>query len=241
MQQRQLRLGDVLDDYCPRERRVTNHVVVAMIGADVKQTRCTTCDADHEYKHARVPKQRRKSAEPAALYAQVASAAPKRVAHEPPAGGADEHAAGAAAVETSPHEADLVTPNEAEASAASGDTGVGAAPAAEQADHEFEAVHRPLIRATLPRAEGQPPPQRPAPDFTVRQPGGRPGRFRPRHDRGGGGQFGNGNRSGGNVAGGYGSTRGGPPRHQGSRPQGVMTHSPHHRQHGHGSGRKRSK
>ena len=52
MQQRQLRLGDILDDYCPRERRLTNHVVVAMIGDDVKQTRCTTCDADHEYKHA---------------------------------------------------------------------------------------------------------------------------------------------------------------------------------------------
>ena len=32
MQQRQPRLGDVLDDYCPRERRLTNHVVVAMIG-----------------------------------------------------------------------------------------------------------------------------------------------------------------------------------------------------------------
>ena len=52
MQQRQLRLGDILDDYCPRERRLTNHVVVAMVGDDVKQTRCTTCDADHEYKHA---------------------------------------------------------------------------------------------------------------------------------------------------------------------------------------------
>ena len=31
MQQRRLRLGDILDDYCPRERRITNHVVVAMI------------------------------------------------------------------------------------------------------------------------------------------------------------------------------------------------------------------
>ena len=36
MQQRQLRLGDILDDYCPRERRVTNHAVVAMIGEAVK-------------------------------------------------------------------------------------------------------------------------------------------------------------------------------------------------------------
>src|SRR5882672_4566223 len=82
MQQRQLRLGDILDDYCPRERRVTNHAVVAMVGADVKQTRCTTCDAEHEYKHAKVPRQRRKTETPAALYAQVLANGPKRVAHE---------------------------------------------------------------------------------------------------------------------------------------------------------------
>ena len=41
MQQRRLRLGDILDDYCPRERRITNHAVVAMIEDEVKQTRCT--------------------------------------------------------------------------------------------------------------------------------------------------------------------------------------------------------
>src|SRR5512141_2026792 len=78
MQQRQLRLGDILDAYCPRERRVTNHAVVAMVGEDVKQTRCTTCDTEHEYKHAKVPRQRRKN-EPAALFSQVAAGAPKRV------------------------------------------------------------------------------------------------------------------------------------------------------------------
>src|SRR5438105_2127725 len=82
MQQRQLRLGDILDDYCPRERRVTNHVVVAMVGEDVKQTRCTTCDTEHPFKHARVPRQRRKPDAPAALYAQVLAGGPKRVAHE---------------------------------------------------------------------------------------------------------------------------------------------------------------
>src|SRR6187397_1227461 len=80
MQQRQPRLGDILDDYCPRERRVTNHAVVAMVGADVKQTRCTTCDAEHEFKHAKVPRQRRKSESAAALQASaVAGAVPKRV------------------------------------------------------------------------------------------------------------------------------------------------------------------
>src|SRR5579862_5675150 len=78
MQQRQLRLGDILDDYCPRERRVTNHAVVAMIGEEVRQTRCTTCEADHEYKHAKVPRQRKKDT-PAALTSQILAGAPKRV------------------------------------------------------------------------------------------------------------------------------------------------------------------
>src|SRR3954468_4896310 len=90
MQQRQLRLGDILDDYCPRERRVTNHAVVAMLENEVKQTRCTTCDTEHEYKHAKVPRQRRKSETPAALYSQVLANAPKRVTHDGGTNGSGE-------------------------------------------------------------------------------------------------------------------------------------------------------
>src|SRR4051812_30542440 len=62
MQQRRLRLGDILDDYCPRERRITNHVIVAMIDDDVRQTRCSPWDAGHEYKQAKAPAPRRKKA-----------------------------------------------------------------------------------------------------------------------------------------------------------------------------------
>src|ERR671913_1696084 len=62
MTQRRPRLGDILDDYCPRERRITNHAVVAMIEDDVRQTRCSTCDAEHEYKQAKAPTLRRKKA-----------------------------------------------------------------------------------------------------------------------------------------------------------------------------------
>src|SRR5215208_320450 len=75
MEQRTLRLGDILDDYCPRERRVTNHAVVAMIEQGVKQTRCTTCDAEHVYKGGREPR-RRKKAEPGALYREVLAGMP---------------------------------------------------------------------------------------------------------------------------------------------------------------------
>src|SRR5215470_14609875 len=70
MDQRRLRLGDILDDYCPRERRVTNHAVVAMIEEDVKQTRCTTCDAEHVYKGGKAPR-RKKSESTGALYKEV--------------------------------------------------------------------------------------------------------------------------------------------------------------------------
>src|SRR5438477_7020710 len=80
MQQRQLRPGDVLDDYCPRERRLTNHVVVAMIGDDIKQTRCITCDADHDYKHARVPRQRKKSEAPGTLTSVAPG--PRKIVHD---------------------------------------------------------------------------------------------------------------------------------------------------------------
>ncbi|HKB13280.1 MAG TPA: hypothetical protein VKD69_21595 [Vicinamibacterales bacterium] len=256
MQQRQLRLGDILDDYCPRERRLTNHAIVAMIGDDVKQTRCTTCDAEHEYKHAKVPRQRRKSETPAALYAQVAASGPKRVAHEAaPAATTDNAPNGAV-----PHEEPLETPAEIEpALAAPPATRVAepepAPPAAHAAaDHDAEIdehdddregergdeegpIHRRLIRASLPRPEGQQPPARPIPEFTIRQPGGRPNRFRPRHQRGGasgggGHQFG-GNRANGNVHGARGMRQGG-----GGRPQGGGTTG---RRHNQGGGRKRSK
>src|SRR5918998_5108324 len=81
MQQRRLRLGDILDDYCPRERRITNHAVVAMIEDEVKQTRCTTCDADHEYKQARIPAQRRKKESVPGLPGDLAGSVPRK--HSP--------------------------------------------------------------------------------------------------------------------------------------------------------------
>jgi hypothetical protein len=103
---------------------------------------------------------------------------------------------------------------------------------AEDARDEDGPVHRPLIRASLPRPEGQAPPARQIPDFTIRQPGGgRPNRFRARHSRpGGGGQTFHGHRSNGSMPGG--PARGGMPRHGGGRPPMAKRH---------GGGRKRSK
>jgi hypothetical protein len=211
MQQRQLRLGDILDDYCPRERRVTNHAIVAMIGPDVKQTRCSICDAEHEYKHARVPRQRRKSETPAALSTQVQAGDPKRVAHEA--------------------EPSVAAPSNGDESMAreAPDSDNQTGKSEEGVDLEKGPVHRRLIRATLPRAEGTPPATRPAPEFTIREPAGRQGRFRPFHQQRGASPF-QGNRSG-NTGGG-----GGMPRQGGGRP--PLTSRAGKRQ---GPGRKPSK
>jgi len=236
MQQRQLRLGDILDDYCPRERRVTNHAVVAMVGQDVKQTRCTTCDTEHEYKQAKVPRQRKKTDTPAALAAQIVAAAPKRVIHDAPA---DEPAAPAPPVVAS-DEPVIEIPQAAvsEAEPATNEEAIDSESEEETRDDAEGPVHRPLIRATLPRQEGQPPQSRPTPDFTIRQPGGRHNRFRPRNQRGGGqGQQFFGNRGNGNV----GPMRSGSMSRQqgGGRPQGASAGRPGRHQ-GQG-GRKRSK
>jgi hypothetical protein len=190
MQQRQLRLGDILDDYCPRERRITNHAVVAMIEDTVKQTRCTTCDADHEYKQAKVPAARRKASSPAAHLVD-ATRGPAAV---PGSAGTDEAPEEVVPVDDVPLMTDAIEEDvTASAGAASGIAaspavpeeqvalGASEADASESVDgdeiEESQADregwgHRPLIRATLPRPEGQTP-ERKAPDFTFRPGGGK--------------------------------------------------------------------
>ena len=163
MQQRRLRLGDILDDYCPRERRITNHAVVAMIDEQVKQTRCSTCDADHEYKAAKVPPSRRKRSD-------AETGAPAEGLLRPP------RATGDAEPLEEEHTVDDRTSDSYEPPS-SPDDAIADPPSAAtaEADVDEEPVHRRLIRATLPRPDGQSP-ERPPPDFTVRQPGGRGGR-----------------------------------------------------------------
>ena len=252
MQQRQLRLGDILDDYCPRERRVTNHVIVAMIAEDVKQVRCTTCDADHDFKHAKVPRQRRKTETPAALYAQVLATGPKRVTHDSTPSNSAEVATEASAPDEDLNESPAPARDAAAARAEPQDAQALEADQTdtdieheEERDEEEGPVHRPLIRASLPKIDGQPPPARQIPEFTIRQPGGRPtNRFRPRHSRGVGGVGGGGGQSfQGNRSGGGGNTHGGPRGAGGMRSNGARPPQgpggAHVRRHG--PGRKRSK
>jgi hypothetical protein len=227
-QQRRLRLGDILDDYCPRERRVTNHAIVAMIEDDVKQTRCTTCDAEHVYKGGKAPR-RKKSETTTALYREVLAgitdedatpslavpapsnepaapiAASSPIDDEEDAAPAEPFAEPDVIAQTVPDPIEDRDPEEGDEESQSG------MPAPDEGP-----VHRPLIRAQLPRVEGVKV-ERQAPDFTIRQNNLRGGgSFRGGDARGQGGRHaGNGSGSGARFGGrgpqqrGGGSGRGG--------------------------------
>ena len=212
MQQRQLRLGDILDDYCPRERRLANHTIVAMVGDDIRLTRCTTCDTEHPYKGGKAPRLRKKKTPVEAAYDEVLDSVKQEQPH--------------AVLVTHPE------PEDADAPAADEDTQDAPAhndnggPPAQAAPEEVR-LHRPLIRAQLPRIEREPV-ARPAPEFTIRQANknrgrfqnsnARPGRFAKSGGQGGGNSRGpaggHGGRPGGRPQG-----HGGPMRPGGGRPQ----------------------
>jgi hypothetical protein len=172
MQDRRYRPGDVLDDYCPRERRITDHAIVAMIDDEIRQTRCGICDAEHEYKGGKVPAPRRKT-QPPALFTQVLDnlngSAPKPqspssipIEHATVPEGADEEPSAVAAVPAAVIEPPIAAPQP--------EAPLAAAAASEPADEENReegGFRRSLIRATFPRPEGQAPTPRAMPEFTI--------------------------------------------------------------------------
>jgi hypothetical protein len=49
------RLGDVIDDFCVKCRRVTNHSIVSILEQEAAKVRCRTCYHDHDYRHEQAP------------------------------------------------------------------------------------------------------------------------------------------------------------------------------------------
>lgn len=162
MEQRPLRLGDLVDDYCPRERRVTNHAIVAIVNDSIRQTRCTTCDTEHVFKAGKPPRRRSKDAADADPVDNTGGqlVTPSRDNEAPVDVGQSE----VAVVQEKEEVVDM-------GAAAAGDS--SAEPDAENGTmddrtNDIWPANRQLIRATLPRVEGELPP-RPIPEFTMHQ------------------------------------------------------------------------
>jgi hypothetical protein len=52
---REVRLGDDVDDYCVRCKRIMNHAVVSVMNAKPAKVRCRTCHSDHDYRNEQAP------------------------------------------------------------------------------------------------------------------------------------------------------------------------------------------
>src|SRR3954464_13230985 len=52
---RDVRLGDDIDDFCVRCKRVMNHAVVSVLNGAPAKVRCRTCHSDHDFRHEQAP------------------------------------------------------------------------------------------------------------------------------------------------------------------------------------------
>ncbi len=49
------RLGDIIDDYCVKCKRIMNHAIVSLVNEEPAKVRCRTCHNDHDYRHEQAP------------------------------------------------------------------------------------------------------------------------------------------------------------------------------------------
>jgi hypothetical protein len=67
---RDVRLGDDVDDWCVRCKRVMNHAVVSVMNGAPAKVRCRTCHSDHDFRNEQAPPPK-VDPRKAALFAEV--------------------------------------------------------------------------------------------------------------------------------------------------------------------------
>ena len=70
-----LRLGDVIDDFCVKCRRLTNHSIVSLVDGNAAKVRCRTCYSDHDYRNEQPPPSKKDLAKQKELFNAVLSSA----------------------------------------------------------------------------------------------------------------------------------------------------------------------
>jgi len=89
------RLGDVIDDFCVKCKRIMNHNLVSLVNGEPAKVRCRTCHSDHDYRREQPPPPKI-DAKKQALYDEVlkkvnpdgsGGPAPEPEAPKPPAKG----------------------------------------------------------------------------------------------------------------------------------------------------------
>jgi hypothetical protein len=68
---RELRLGDIIDDFCVKCRRLTNHAIVSLLSGAAAKVRCRTCYSDHDYRNEIAPPTKKELLKQKELYEAV--------------------------------------------------------------------------------------------------------------------------------------------------------------------------
>jgi Zn-finger nucleic acid-binding protein len=76
MTDRPVRLGDVVEDYCPRCRLLLNHDVASLVGGEVAKVTCRTCFNTHDFRKGDVPKRKPKKDDKKKLMEEVLQSMP---------------------------------------------------------------------------------------------------------------------------------------------------------------------
>lgn len=56
---REFRLGDIIDDYCVKCKRLTNHAIVSLMDEKPAKVRCCSCYKEHDFTDCVVPPTKR--------------------------------------------------------------------------------------------------------------------------------------------------------------------------------------
>ncbi|MGH9398420.1 MAG: hypothetical protein ACRD18_16425 [Terriglobia bacterium] len=77
------RLGDLIDDYCPRCRLLLNHAIASLVNADAAKVICQTCFTEHPYRRGEGGKKKAPNAR-AKLFDEVSAKMPAPAAPPEP-------------------------------------------------------------------------------------------------------------------------------------------------------------
>ncbi len=71
----ELRLGDIIDDYCSKCKLITNHSLVSIVDGAAAKVQCRTCYYEHKFRNSKAGT-RKKQSEKADLFAAVLAKIP---------------------------------------------------------------------------------------------------------------------------------------------------------------------
>ncbi len=67
------RLGDAIDDFCIKCKRISNHLVVSLMDSAAAKVRCRSCYNEHDFRYEQAPPSKKELKKQAELAAEALS------------------------------------------------------------------------------------------------------------------------------------------------------------------------